>query len=61
MTGVTVHDMQRLSDDRLGRALDRLYDADRTALVTELVLAVGERFEVRFEEFHNDSTTSTRT
>jgi transposase len=57
MFGVTVQDMQRLSDDRLGRALDRLYDADRTALLTELVLAVGERFEVRFEEFHNDSTT----
>ena len=57
MFGVSVEDMQRLSDDRLGRALDRLYDADRTALLTELVLAVGERFEVRFEEFHNDSTT----
>jgi len=57
MFGVSVRDMQHLSDDRLGRALDRLYDADRTALLTELVLAVGQRFEVRFEEFHNDSTT----
>lgn len=57
MFGVTAQDMEHLSDDRLGRALDRLYDADRTALLTELVLAVGQRFDVRFEEFHNDSTT----
>ena len=39
------------------RAFDRLFDADRTALLTELVLAVGQRFGVRFEEFHNDSTS----
>lgn len=57
MFGVSAQDMEHLSDDRLGRALDRLYDADRTALLTELVLAVGQRFGVRFEEFHNDSTT----
>ena len=50
-------DAALLSDDRLGRALDRLFDADRTALLTELVLAVGQRFGVRFDEFHNDSTT----
>jgi transposase len=55
--GVAAQDMEHLSDDRLGRALDHLYDADRTALLTELVLAVGQRFDVRFEEFHNDSTT----
>jgi transposase len=55
--GVNAQDMEHLSDDRLGRALDRLYDADRTALLTELVLAVGQRFDVRFEELHNDSTT----
>jgi len=26
--------MQHLSDDRLGRVLDRLFDADRAALLT---------------------------
>jgi transposase len=57
MFGVSAQDMEHLSDDRLGRALDHLYDADRTALLTELVLAVGQRFDGRFEEFHNDSTT----
>ena len=57
MFGISAQEMQHLSDDRLGRALDRLFDADRTALLTELVLAVGQRFAVRFEEFHNDSTS----
>ena len=57
MFGIGERDMALLSDDRLGRALDRLFDADRTALLTELVLAVGQRFGVRFDEFHNDSTT----
>jgi len=57
MFGLTIAEMEHLSDDRLGRALDRLFDADRTALLTELVLAVGQRFGVRFDEFHNDSTT----
>ncbi len=57
MFGISAQEMEHLSDDRLGRALDRLFDADRTALLTELVLAVGQRFGVRFDEFHNDSTS----
>jgi hypothetical protein len=57
MFGIGEREMAFISDDRLGRALDRLFDADRTALLTELVLAVGQRFGVRFDEFHNDSTT----
>jgi len=57
MFGLSAAKMQYLGDDRLGRALDRLFDADRTALLTELVLAAGQHFGVRFEEFHNDSTT----
>ena len=60
MFGVSAEDMEHVSDDRLGRALDRLYDADRTALLTELVLVVGQRFDVRIEEFHNDSTAPPR-
>jgi transposase len=46
-----------LSDDRVGRGLDRLFDADRQALLTEVTLALGRRFDVSFERFHNDSTT----
>ena len=57
MFGISARDMDHLSDDRLGRALDHLFDADRAALLTEVALAVGERFGVRFDEFHNDSTS----
>jgi transposase len=57
MFGVEAEEIERLGDDRLGRALDRLFDADRAALLTEVVVAVGRRFNLRFDEFHNDSTS----
>lgn len=57
MFGIHAEEMEHLSDDRLGRALDRLFDADRATLLTEVAWAVGSRFGVRFDEFHNDSTT----
>jgi hypothetical protein len=55
--GLHAHELEHLSDDRIGRALVRLFDADRAALLTDVVVAVGQRFGVRFEEFHNDSTS----
>jgi transposase len=57
MFGVEAEEMEHLGDDRLGRALDRLFDADRAALLTEVVVAAGQRFNLRFDEFHNDSTS----
>lgn len=57
MFGIDAGAMAHLSDDRLGRALDRLFDADRAALLTEVIVAVGQRFGVRFDELHNDSTS----
>ena len=57
MFGIAAEEMAHLGDDRLGRALDRLFDADRAALITDVVLAVGQRFALKFDEFHNDSTT----
>jgi hypothetical protein len=33
MFGVNAEQMPHLCDDRLGRALDRLFDADRAALL----------------------------
>jgi transposase len=57
MFGIGAEEMEHLCDDRLGRALDRLFDADRAALLTDVVLAVGQAFALKFDEFHNDSTT----
>jgi transposase len=50
-----------LNDDRIGRALDRLFDADRAALMTELVLRTLRDFQVDVDQLHNDSTTLTLT
>jgi len=55
--GMAQSDLANLSDDRIGRALDRLFDADRAALLTEIVVAVARRFGVNFERLHNDSTS----
>ncbi len=55
--GVDPEQAARLSDDRIGRALDRLFDADRAALLTKVVVGMGQSFEVRFDELHNDSTS----
>ena len=55
--GLAAQDSESLSDDRLGRALDRLFEADRAALLTEVVLAVAKRFAVQLQRLHNDSTS----
>jgi hypothetical protein len=36
---------------------DRLFDADRAALLTDVVVAAVATFDVALEELHNDSTT----
>jgi transposase len=48
---------QTVGDDRIGRALDRLFDADRGALLTELVVSMGKAFDLSFTRFHTDTTT----
>src|SRR4029079_1788848 len=48
---------QRLSDDRFARALDQLYEADRTSLLTRLVVSAIQAFDIRSERIHNDSTS----
>lgn len=48
-----------LNDDRVGRSLDRLFDADVAALALDVAAhAIGE-FDVTLDELHNDSTTVT--
>ena len=55
--GIVAADLLHLSDDRIGRALDRLFDIDRVALLTEVVVNLARRFGVRFDRLHNDSTS----
>jgi hypothetical protein len=59
--GLAVGDAEMLNDDRVGRSLDRLFDADRASLITATVLAVIPDFGVETTQLHNDSTTVTVT
>jgi transposase len=61
LLGLKEGEASLLNDDRVGRALDRLFDADRSALLTELVLKSVREFEVALDQLHNDSTTLTLT
>ena len=45
------------NDDLLGRALDRLFDADRATLLTTLIVQAVHAFDVETDQIHNDSTS----
>ncbi len=48
-----------LNDDRVGRSLDQLFDADRGSLLCELMLGVIASFRVHCSQLHNDSPSIT--
>jgi hypothetical protein len=57
LVGLAPGEAGLLNDDRVGRALDQMFDADRGSLLCELVLgAIGE-FAVDCSQLHNDSTS----
>lgn len=47
----------KIGDDKLGRALDRLFAADRATLQTRIVLAVIKGFDLKMDRIHNDTTS----
>ncbi|MCA1698544.1 MAG: IS1634 family transposase [Actinobacteria bacterium] len=59
LLGLGAGESELLNDDRVGRALDALFDADRASLLTELMLGVIAEFEVDCSQLHNDSTSIT--
>jgi len=61
LLGLAPGDAGALNDDRVGRMLDRLFDADRASLITSTVLGVIREFGVSTAQVHNDSTTVTVT
>ncbi len=44
-------------DDALGRALDRLFEADRASLLTALIIQAIRTFQIDTTQIHNDSTS----
>jgi transposase len=57
LLGLPEGDTAWLNDDRMGRALISLFDADRASLLTDLILGVIREFNVDTCEMHNDSTS----
>jgi transposase len=55
--GLAPEQAAAISDDAIGRSLDRLFDADRGAILTDVVVAAVREFNVALDELHNDSTT----
>ncbi len=59
LLGLSPQAVPLLNDDRLGRALEALFDADRASLLTSLTVRTLREFHVKLDEVHNDSTTLT--
>jgi hypothetical protein len=49
--------LKSLIDDRVGRALERLFDANFPALLMDITRHVVREFDLELSELHNDSTT----
>jgi transposase len=59
LLGLDPDQITSLNDDRRGRDLDMLFDADRASLLTEVVVRAIKEFKLDLSRFHNDSTTIT--
>lgn len=59
LLGLSPDMVKKINDDRIGRSLDLLYDADRGSMLTELAVRSIKEFHIKMDEFHNDSTTIT--
>jgi transposase len=57
LLGLTPSEVSVLNDDRVGRALEKLFDADRASLLTAVVLRAISEFGVYTDQLHNDSTS----
>ena len=57
LLGLAPDEAELLNDDRVGRMLARLFDADRASLLTRLVLDAIDRFKLDVSQLHNDSTS----
>jgi transposase len=57
LLGLTAEEVSGFNDDRVGRALEALFDADRASLLTAVVLRAISEFTVDTRQLHNDSTS----
>jgi transposase len=59
LLGLDSGQLVHLNDDRVGRALDRLFLADTSSLALAVAAHAVREFGVTLDELHNDSTTVT--
>jgi transposase len=59
LLGLDSDQLPSLNDDRVGRCLDRLFDADIPSFTLAVVVHAVREFQVDLDELHNDSTTIT--
>jgi transposase len=59
LLGLPDNQLAFLNDDRIGRCLDRLFDANVPALALNIAAHAVREFNVSLDELHNDSTTIT--
>jgi Domain of unknown function (DUF4277) len=57
LLGLSEVEVAAVNDDRVGRALDALFDADRASLLTAVMLAAISEFGIDTARLHNDSTS----
>lgn len=57
LLGLSTGDLSVLNDDRVGRALEALFDADRASLLTGVVLRAISEFNIDTSQLHSDSTS----
>jgi transposase len=59
LLGLSHAQLAALNDDRIGRALDRLFDANIPTLALKVAAHAVREFDVSLDQLHNDSTTIT--
>lgn len=57
--GIEPWQRRLFNDDRLGRALERLFEANLASLATDAVVTAVRQFEIELRRTHNDSTSVT--
>ncbi|MEO1619315.1 MAG: IS1634 family transposase [Planctomycetota bacterium] len=57
LLGLHERQLKSLNDDRVGRALDRLFDANLPELTMAVTRNIVDQYKLDLSELHNDSTT----
>jgi len=50
-------DIGIFNDDRFGRAIEKVNEADRATIITEVIVTMIDKFGIKMDQLHNDSTT----